>query len=327
MYSYSAVSITVARIYIFSYSVVSLVFEIPELMLKRLHFLLETGKYLNMVLYATAILYTYPPDRVPCIPEYMFGVMATFLSWVKLFSNLNVIESLGIYVLMFFQTLLTLLKAMAVYLGLIMAFAVSFTMCLQGKVFGFTDERLSVIATFTMLLGEINRGDIFNARIDLEPFAMLTELIFCIFIFLMPMVLANLTIGISVGDIDGIRKDATLKMMEIEVDNICTLDRKLPVRVQRYYHEEKYTARPNTKLWGLWKSFKRVFFLINDDDDQAETSSSSQDDTMSELSEHRAILKLLSVQMKNHGDILKRLAEKEGIDVAILTKTSTVKMR
>lgn len=62
--------------------------------------------------------------------------------------------------------------------------------------FGFTDERLSVIATFTMLLGEINRGDIFNARIDLEPFAMLTELIFCIFIFLMPMVLANLTVCI-----------------------------------------------------------------------------------------------------------------------------------
>ncbi|XP_041474154.1 transient receptor potential cation channel subfamily A member 1-like [Lytechinus variegatus] len=325
MYTYSAFAITIVRIYIFAFSVMSLVMELPEFMLKRFHFFLEPGKYLNVILYATAIMYTYPPDRVPCIPEFMFGVMATFLSWVKLFLNLNIFETLGIYVLMFFQTLVTLVKAMAVYLGLIMAFAVSFTMCLQGKVFGFTDERLSVIATFTMLLGEINRGDIFNQRIDLEPFAMLTELIFCIFIFLMPMVLANLTIGISVGDIDGIRKDATLKMMQIQVDNVCTLDRKLPARIQQYFHEEQYTARPNTTLWTLWKGFKRIFFLISDDDEQEETA--TQDETMAELSEQRTILRLLSVQMKNHGDILRRLAEKEGIDVAILNKTSTVKMR
>ena len=46
-----------------------------------------------------------------------------------------------------------------------------------------------------MLLGEINKDDIFSPDFDLAPFHELVRVMFCFFLFLMPMVLANLTVG------------------------------------------------------------------------------------------------------------------------------------
>ena len=48
-----------------------------------------------------------------------------------------------------------------------------------------------------MTLGEINKSDLFDTGMDLYPFEEVALVLFLLFIFLMPMVLINLTVSMN----------------------------------------------------------------------------------------------------------------------------------
>ncbi|EGW09908.1 Transient receptor potential cation channel subfamily A member 1 [Cricetulus griseus] len=95
----------------------------------------------------------------------------------------------------------------------------------------FSSPLLSLIQTFTMMLGDINYRDAF-----LEPllkkelaYPILTFGQLILFTMFVPIVLMNLLIGLAVGDIAEVQKHASLKRSAMQVELHTNLEKKLPL--------------------------------------------------------------------------------------------------
>jgi len=78
--------------------------------------------------------------------------------------------------------------------------------------------------TFAMMLGEIDFLNTyvhsFNQRGDSDrtlPFPVITFVILGVFMVFMPILLMNLLIGLAVGDIESVRRNAQLKRLAMQV--------------------------------------------------------------------------------------------------------------
>ncbi|XP_046389520.1 transient receptor potential cation channel subfamily A member 1-like isoform X3 [Ischnura elegans] len=109
---------------------------------------------------------------------------------------------------------------------------------LNGKHQSFSSIPLSLMRTFSMMLGEIDflgtfvspyiskrRGDMTKAAL---PYANTTFFILVIFMVFMPILIMNLLIGLAVGDIESVRRNAQLKRLAMQVVQHTRLERKLP---------------------------------------------------------------------------------------------------
>lgn len=102
---------------------------------------------------------------------------------------------------------------------------------------GFGRPLISMIRVSTMMLGEVDFIGTFLRLMSVEEshpaekVQLAASLFFLIiFIILMPILLMNLLIGLAVGDIDTVRKDAQLKRLTMQVDLHTDLERKLPLK-------------------------------------------------------------------------------------------------
>lgn len=82
---------------------------------------------------------------------------------------------------------------------------------------------MSLMRTFAMMLGEIDFvgtyvQPYYKPESDIMlPFPMPTFFILGIFMVLMPILLMNLLIGLAVGDIESVRRNAQLKRLAMQV--------------------------------------------------------------------------------------------------------------
>lgn len=95
---------------------------------------------------------------------------------------------------------------------------------MQGHHVSFNSIPISLMRTFAMMLGELDFvGTYIQPYIKTEdqwlPFPIPTFLILCIFMVLMPILLMNLLIGLAVGDIESVRRNAQLKRLAMQVFN------------------------------------------------------------------------------------------------------------
>lgn len=93
----------------------------------------------------------------------------------------------------------------------------------QGHHLSFNSIPMSLMRTFSMMLGEI---DFVGAYVQpyyesdtdkVLPFPMPTFYILALFMVLMPILLMNLLIGLAVGDIESVRRNAQLKRLAMQV--------------------------------------------------------------------------------------------------------------
>jgi transient receptor potential cation channel subfamily A member 1 len=86
---------------------------------------------------------------------------------------------------------------------------------------------MSLMRTFAMMLGEI---DFLNTYVHSYnqrggegertlPFPLITFIILGVFMVFMPILLMNLLIGLAVGDIESVRRNAQLKRLAMQVQN------------------------------------------------------------------------------------------------------------
>nr|XP_038029543.1 transient receptor potential cation channel subfamily A member 1-like [Anas platyrhynchos] len=118
-------------------------------------------------------------------------------------------ENYGIYVVMFWEILRTLIRIAVVFFFLILAFGLSFFVLL-GSQQTYSTPLLSVMKTFAMMLGDINYHDAFlDPLLSSElPYPFLSYTVLIIFTLLIPILLMNLLIGLAVGDIAEVQKYA-----------------------------------------------------------------------------------------------------------------------
>ncbi len=106
-----------------------------------------------------------------------------------------------------------------------------------------------------MMLGEIDFIETF-----LRPFELindpsnyiryqLTAALFFLVIFavLMPILLMNLLIGLAVGDIETVRRNAQLKRLTMQVELYTDLERKLPKQFLKFVDKMEVYEYPNRK--------------------------------------------------------------------------------
>uniref|UniRef100_A0A8C9F4I0 Transient receptor potential cation channel subfamily A member 1 n=1 Tax=Pavo cristatus TaxID=9049 RepID=A0A8C9F4I0_PAVCR len=105
-------------------------------------------------------------------------------------------ENYGIYVVMFWEILRTLIRIAVVFFFLILAFGLSFFVLL-GSQQTYSTPLLSVMKTFAMMLGDINYHDAFlDPLLSSElPYPFLSYTVLIIFTLLIPILLMNLLVS------------------------------------------------------------------------------------------------------------------------------------
>uniref|UniRef100_A0A669BCF1 Transient receptor potential cation channel, subfamily A, member 1b n=1 Tax=Oreochromis niloticus TaxID=8128 RepID=A0A669BCF1_ORENI len=172
------------------------------------------------------------------------GAIAVLNSWVGFLLYLQRFEGVGIYVVMFGEIMKTLVRIVLLFFYLMLAFSLAFHALMLNQ---FNSVPLSVIQTFVMMVGELNYQNNFldeylNHRL---PFGILTYFIFVVFVLFMPILLVNLMIGLAVGDIAEVQRNAALKRIAMQIDLHTALEDKLPYWFMKRVDKNSITIYPN----------------------------------------------------------------------------------
>uniref|UniRef100_A0A4W6E3J6 Transient receptor potential cation channel, subfamily A, member 1b n=1 Tax=Lates calcarifer TaxID=8187 RepID=A0A4W6E3J6_LATCA len=176
------------------------------------------------------------------------GAIAVLNSWVGFLLYLQRFEGVGIYVVMFGEIMRTLVRIVMLFIYLMLAFGLAFHALMLNQD-EFDSVPLSVMQTFVMMVGELNyQNNFLDAYLKNKlPFGLLTYLIFVNFVLLMPILLVNLMIGLAVGDIAEVQRNAALKRIAMQIDLHTALEDKLPYWFMKRVDKPSITVYPNRK--------------------------------------------------------------------------------
>ncbi|CAJ1082255.1 transient receptor potential cation channel subfamily A member 1b [Xyrichtys novacula] len=240
------------------------------------------------------------------------GAMAVLNAWIGFLLYLQRFEGVGIYVVMFGEIMRTLMRIVMLFVYLLFAFGLAFhALMLNQK--EFDNVPLSVMQTFAMMVGELNyQNNFLEPYLKKQlPFGPLTYFIFVNFVLLIPILLVNLLIGLAVGDIAEVQRNAALKRIAMQVDLHTTLEDKLP------YWFLKRVDKPSIVVYPNRKCPKRLFwFLLMGDEPTEEVWSRVRAKSQScsllqnELVKQKNRMKEMSSMMEKQHDLLKLIIQK-----------------
>ncbi|EDV27906.1 uncharacterized protein TRIADDRAFT_52919 [Trichoplax adhaerens] len=224
-----------------------------------------------MALYVSAIAFVVPPGQEPLPGQWAVGSITILLAWFNLLDYLQNLPTIGIYVAMFRSVSLTFFKVGALLVFLIVAFGLSFYIIL-GHEKAFSSGLYSILKTFDMMVGELDYNDMFFTPIYEKrtryPFDILAIIIFLTCTTFLPIVAINLTVGLAVGDIDKIERNAVLSRIKVQVEFLDQIERELPsiIRERLYYsQEEKKELGFQMKLKTYFKQAQDVVEVEDED--------------------------------------------------------------
>ena len=222
---------------------------------------------LNFVTNAPLIIYF-----VTCVSNFVFllapnppsilpaGAVACFFSWLMVLIALGFFDIFGIYIRMFLRVTRTLFTVLLLSSFLILAFTFSFHV-LVDTVDDFSTVQYSLVSVYFYMLGEFQQDTLISQ--DIEGTLRNRELAF-IFLFmisiLLSVVMANMIIGLAVGDIEKIKRNAFVEKQEMlivyfnHIDNIRCLGRFEVLSHIRYPNAKVSRIR---QVWRyIWRATK-----------------------------------------------------------------------
>ncbi|KAL3284380.1 hypothetical protein HHI36_018544 [Cryptolaemus montrouzieri] len=287
-------------------------------------YLLDPINLVTWTLYGAAIVMVLPIFGGK-IHELQFSCasIVVFLSWFNLLLLLQRFDQVGIYVVMFLEILQTLIKVLMVFSILIIAFGLAFYILLsKGHHLSFKTIPMSLVRTFSMMLGEIDFLGTYvkpyyltvNEEKSFLPFPMPAFLILGIFMVLMPILLMNLLIGLAVGDIESVRRNAQLKRLAMQVVLHTELETKLPKMILEKVDKNELIEYPNDTKHelGLWESIFRKWFgdPFSDEAMDVVGMESTDDYVVTELSKTKRRLKDLASALETQQQFLRLIVQK-----------------
>ncbi|XP_077208275.1 transient receptor potential cation channel subfamily A member 1 isoform X1 [Paroedura picta] len=302
--------IKVCMCLVFIMSVLGICKEIIQLFQQKLRYLLDYSNLLDWTIHSTSIIFVssllIKIDQAAL--QWECGAVAIFLSWMNFLLYLQRFENYGIYVVMFWEILRTLLRIVVVFFFLILAFGLSFHVLL-GTQQPYSRPHLSVMQTFAMMLGDINYHEAF-----LDPlfthrlrYPFLSFVILTVFTLLIPILLMNLLIGLAVGDIAEVQKFAALKRIAMQVNLHTNLEKKLPYWFLSRVDQETITVYPNRPRYcGFMSVFQYCFGC-----DDAAADTQSADTTLElEVLKQKYRLKDMAALLEKQHCLLKLVIQK-----------------
>nr|XP_038031426.1 transient receptor potential cation channel subfamily A member 1-like [Anas platyrhynchos] len=283
--------------------------EIFQLIQQKLKYLLDYSNLLDWTIYTTSIIFVSSLFiNTPAHLQWECGAIAVYLSWMNFLLYLQRFENYGIYVVMFWEILRTLIRIAVVFFFLILAFGLSFFVLL-GSQQTYSTPLLSVMKTFAMMLGDINYHDAFlDPLLSSElPYPFLSYTVLIIFTLLIPILLMNLLIGLAVGDIAEVQKYAALKRIAMQVNLHTNLEKKLPFWFLSRVDQESITVYPNRPRYCGFMSVFQYCFGCED----STTDAQSTDTTLElEVLKQKYRLKDLSTLLEKQHDLIKLIIQK-----------------
>ncbi|XP_070579658.1 transient receptor potential cation channel subfamily A member 1-like [Ptychodera flava] len=247
------------EVYVLCFIVVQMVRELVEMYKLNMQYMMEISNYVDWGMYVSTFMFILPPAYQPCVMQWKAGAVAIFFAWMNLILYFRRIDVFGIYIVMFFEVVKSFAKALVVILLFIAAFSFSFYMLLQ-KLDTFSTPWDAAMKVLVMTIGELDYADMFhNDEVDTEPFETAAQVLFVVFLFLMPIVLMNLMVGIAVGDITIVQEGAYIEKVEMQIELIEGIERAMPRWLQRRFYTPKLVVVPykQTKLQKLKSRFSR----------------------------------------------------------------------
>ncbi|KAL4635179.1 transient receptor potential cation channel subfamily A member 1-like [Arapaima gigas] len=240
------------------------------------------------------------------------GAWAILCSWVNFLLYLQRFEHFGIYVVMFGEIMRTLISIIMLFFFLMLAFALAFYTLMLGQEH-FDRLDLSVIQTFVMMVGELNYQDNFldpylNGRL---PFPYVTYSVLVWFVLLMPILLMNLLIGLAVGDIAEVQRNAALKRIAMQIELHTSLEEKLPYWFMKRVDHESITVYPN-KICGSKATLFHYWFGGQTPETRTRLSTASQQLTPLEYEVHKQKYRLKDISniLEKQHNLLKLIIQK-----------------
>ncbi|XP_071447160.1 transient receptor potential cation channel subfamily A member 1-like [Hetaerina americana] len=287
-------------------------------------YLLDPFNTITWILYSSALTMISPvfgaqlgANIFPC------ASITVFLSWFALLSYLQRFNMIGIYIVMFLEVLQTLIRVLLVFSILIIAFGLSFYILLvQGQHMSFSTIPLSLVRTFSMMLGEIDFLGTFvspfinkkgNLKTGALPYANTTFFMLVIFMVFMPILIMNLLIGLAVGDIESVRRNAQLKRLAMQVVQHTRLERKLPKMFLERVNKTELIEYPNAvngKL-GFLESVLKKWLGNHFSNDTPEVVPDGRDEYLSEnLEKQKRQLSEISKTLNAQHQLMRLIIQK-----------------
>ncbi|KAK4468356.1 hypothetical protein MN116_008149 [Schistosoma mekongi] len=224
------------------------------------------------------------------------GVVVMFLAWFNFLLQMMRFKHIGIFVVMFLHVFATVGKCLVVFSVVFVAFALSFhvlfrapnnlknltllsmnssvitdclpiinqlntTISISLELQPFQSISLSLFKTLMMMLGEYEHTPtIIEPLIRQNAFTLhypiITFFFYTTFVFLVPIILMNLLIGLAVGDIENVRRSAVQHLISQQVYWLADLEPKLTgiFRSRLYKSQWRKKTKKNTTTVFLDKT-------------------------------------------------------------------------
>ncbi|XP_036088690.1 transient receptor potential cation channel subfamily A member 1 isoform X2 [Rousettus aegyptiacus] len=283
--------------------------ELAQIFQQKSNYFSDNNNGVEWVIYTTSIIFVSPLFvGLPAHAQWQCGAVAIFLYWMNFLLYLQRFENCGIFIVMLQVIMKTLLRSTVAFIFLFLAFGLSFYVLLSIQD-AFSSPLLSIMQTFSMMLGDVNYRDAF-----LEPF-LRNELAYPVLSFMqlinftifVPIVLMNLLIGLAVGDIAEVQKHALLKRIAMQVELHTNLEKKLPLWFLRKVDQTSVVVYPNRPRCG--KILHMFHFLFNTQEARQEIPNVDTSLEVEILKQKYRLKDLTSLLEKQH-ELIKLIIQK-----------------
>ncbi|KAH9488094.1 Transient receptor putative cation channel sub A member 1 [Bulinus truncatus] len=298
------------------YSFLNIIKEIGQMITMKLRYFADIGNGLEWALYITSTVFVLPFLLQKSYHwQWEAGAFSVFLAWFNCLVFLQRFDFFGIYVVMFLEILRTLVQVLCVFSILIIAFGLSFYMLLfREESKAFSTPTLSLLKTFMMML-EMDYMASFNEQYtdtsdDTLHFGNLTLALLTIFVLLMPILLMNLLIGLAVGDIESVQRDARLKRLAMQVDLHINIERKMPIFIHEKVTVTEYKHYPNRCEKKMENFFSMISLKKDTNEGRALESRLYNSCLYEELYKQKIRLRDMSTVLDKNNQLLRKIMQK-----------------
>ncbi|XP_068232677.1 transient receptor potential channel pyrexia-like [Palaemon carinicauda] len=166
------------------------------------------------------------------------GAIAIILAWVRLMLFTGQFPSCGVYVVMFSTVAKNVLKFLAMYACVLVAFAFGFYVLMRPTKPTFSSPAISLVTSLVMMTGELDYESVFLQ--DENSPAFLSILILVVFIIIVFIILSNLLVGLAVSDMYAIRQRSEVLRLTRHVELMTQIEalfhsRFIPKKVTKFF--------------------------------------------------------------------------------------------
>ena len=213
--------------------------------------------------------------------QWLAVVAALFCAWFALNLFSRYFDVFGLYTIMFYNLLFSIVKAILVCLYYIIGFGLIMYIII-GEETLYANPWIAVYTTFYSVLNVFDIGKLEEKEADNTfQYPSALYIIVLIMTIVLSVTLMNLLIGISVGNIDAIEKNALSYQAKLKINLFLTIDPNIPISWKNKIVPKDYTLKGNkngitTFVSNLW-NYICSFFAPNVDGDDGKGMESNED--------------------------------------------------